>query len=194
MTAKHNERNEQQLRELFDKTAEVPSGPTLTRLGARTREIPERVQRAPRWMPRWAWAPGFAGLSVAVFTLLATLLPEGEEFSETSSVVTPAMNQPSTALPSKAVSSAANVGSVPEAPRVFAPSEEGSGKAAELLAAMDPEAWDDAVASLGPVWDDEDPLMESGLDPLYAAPANEELDAWLYATARFVNEGKAEQW
>ena len=61
--------NEAQLRQLFDASAAELSGPALTKLRARAREVPERAPRAPRWLPRWAWSPVLAGLAVGVGAL-----------------------------------------------------------------------------------------------------------------------------
>ena len=68
-----DEPGEEELRRLFDATADQASGPTLTKLAARAGEVPEHAQRVPRWLPRWAWSPTLAGLAVAAGVLLVVV-------------------------------------------------------------------------------------------------------------------------
>jgi hypothetical protein len=69
----HNdeEQEHRDLQALFDGTAEAASGPTLTKLAARAADIPERASRKPRFFPRWAWGPAFAGAAMGLGALLA---------------------------------------------------------------------------------------------------------------------------
>jgi hypothetical protein len=68
------EETERQLQALFDGSAERLEGAHLTRLRARVAEIPERAERRPRWLPRWAWAPALGGIFAGLGALGATLL------------------------------------------------------------------------------------------------------------------------
>lgn len=54
---------QQQLRALFERTLAEPSRFELTRMAARARELPERLERVPRRLPRWSWAPAFAAFA-----------------------------------------------------------------------------------------------------------------------------------
>jgi hypothetical protein len=60
------------LRALFERTAAEPSTFELTRMRARARELPARLERVPRRLPRWSWAPAFAAVA-AVGALGLTL-------------------------------------------------------------------------------------------------------------------------
>jgi hypothetical protein len=55
-------------------------------MAARARDLPTRLERVPRRLPRWTWAPAFAAvaaLGALGVTLTQTLSPEGA--SETAS-------------------------------------------------------------------------------------------------------------
>jgi hypothetical protein len=65
--------DEARLRRLFDASAAELSGPTLTKLRARAREVPERAPRAPRWLPRWAWSPLLASFAVGAGALAVAI-------------------------------------------------------------------------------------------------------------------------
>ena len=65
--------DEARLKQLFDASATELSGPTLTKLRARAREVPERTTRAPRWLPRWAWSPLLTGFAVGVGALAVAI-------------------------------------------------------------------------------------------------------------------------
>ncbi len=67
MTHQDHERDERELKALFDATADEPSGAQLTKLRARAADVPARGRR-PRWL---AWAPVFAVAAgaLAVFVL-----------------------------------------------------------------------------------------------------------------------------
>jgi len=84
----------QDLQRLFDETADRPSGPTLTKLAARAVDAPLRAGRVPRYLPRWAFSPAFAGVALAVAAALALVLalPESPppERSVASVAVAPA--------------------------------------------------------------------------------------------------------
>jgi hypothetical protein len=54
---------QRQLRALFGRTGAEPSPFELTRMTARARELPERLERVPRRLPRWTWAPAFAAFA-----------------------------------------------------------------------------------------------------------------------------------
>ncbi len=51
------------LKKLFERTSREPSPFELTRMAARARELPSRLERVPRRLPRWTWAPAFAAIA-----------------------------------------------------------------------------------------------------------------------------------
>ena len=61
--------DEARLRALFDRTADDASGPTLTRLSARAREVPSQGRRS--WLSQ-LWAPALAVAAGAFAVVLAT--------------------------------------------------------------------------------------------------------------------------
>ena len=68
------------MKRLFERTAREPSSFELTRMAARARELPSRLERVPRRLPRWTWAPAFAAfaaLGALGVTLTQTLSREG---------------------------------------------------------------------------------------------------------------------
>jgi hypothetical protein len=62
----HEDQEHEDLKRLFEDTAEIASGPTLTKLAARATDIPQLVAQKRRFLPRWAWGPAFAGAAVAL--------------------------------------------------------------------------------------------------------------------------------
>jgi hypothetical protein len=66
------------LKRLFEATAEGASGPTLTKLAARAADIPQLVGQKRRFLPRWAWGPAFAGAAMTLGGVLAlhTMAPK----------------------------------------------------------------------------------------------------------------------
>lgn len=74
-----NDDEQRRLRELFDRTGAEPSTFELTRMAARARELPSLLERVPRRLPRWSWAPAFAAfaaLGALGLTLREALLPD----------------------------------------------------------------------------------------------------------------------
>lgn len=166
MTPDPNDRDEDALRALFDASAEEPDAALLTRLSARAADIPQQVG-ARRWRaPGWAWAPGLGGLAVAAGVALFAWGPSGSEGSGNQLSVQHADVGVTTLAPAaaderrpSAGSSVAPIGAIP----------------AQTVAAPEVEA-------VG--WADEDSELDAWHGPL----DEEELDAWLYATAELVNE------
>ncbi|HEY2405763.1 MAG TPA: hypothetical protein VGI10_07165 [Polyangiaceae bacterium] len=86
-----------ELKRLFDETADRPSGPTLTKLAARAIDAPARAGRAPRFLPSWAFSPAVAGVALAVAAALALVLavPESAPPARTAaSVLTASVSVP----------------------------------------------------------------------------------------------------
>lgn len=71
MTAQDEDPAYADLERLFDATAREASGPTLTKLGARARDIPQQAPRKSGVLPRWAWVPVFGVFAAAAGALLA---------------------------------------------------------------------------------------------------------------------------
>jgi len=71
MTAQDEDPAHADLERLFDATAREASGPTLTKLGARARDIPQQAPRKSGSLPRWAWGPVFGVFALAAGALLA---------------------------------------------------------------------------------------------------------------------------
>ena len=84
--------DEARLRALFDRTADDASGPTLTRLSARAREVPSQGRRS--WLSQ-LWAPALAVAAGAFAVVLAT-----GQFA--SLKPTPVASTPASASPSEA--------------------------------------------------------------------------------------------
>jgi hypothetical protein len=181
MTPDPSSPDESALRALFDETSEEAAGPLLTRMAARAVDIPERAQRRPGWIPRWAWAPGIAGAVVALGVLSAAFVPTYMADRE----------------PTKALSK------VVLAPLVKPPVAEASAATATATASAEPHS-DDAlldiprdsspddslIAGLGADWDPNSPGgTEDSLDPLFGPASDADLDAWLYATEKIIREG-----
>jgi hypothetical protein len=71
--------DDRDLERVFESTAAAPSAFELTRMKARARELPARLERVPRRLPRWSWAPAFAAaaaLGALGITLTQALSPE----------------------------------------------------------------------------------------------------------------------
>jgi hypothetical protein len=69
------------LEKLFEGTKKEPSPFELTRMAARARELPSRLERVPRRLPRWTWAPAFAAvaaLGALGVTLTQTPSPDAQ--------------------------------------------------------------------------------------------------------------------
>lgn len=83
------ERDEAQLRELFDRTALEASGPTLTKLKARAADVPETAPSRGFW--RWLFpALAFAGGAALTAVVLRTPdVPEPVATASPSQVVAP---------------------------------------------------------------------------------------------------------
>jgi hypothetical protein len=169
MKPEMNDQDEAALRELFDASAEEPGGPLLTKLSARAAEIPSSPRRAPRWFPRWAWAPGAAGLAAAAGALAVTL---GSWFGEPTEDVLPAGAAPPVAL-------APIPGMLKEPVKRAAP-------ARELPLLLEAEAGDGEAPSieLGA-----EAALDFELDALHAPTSDAELDAWLHATSELLHDG-----
>jgi len=71
MTPQDEDPAHAELGRLFDATAREASGPTLTKLGARARDIPQQATRKSGLLPRWAWGPVFGVFTLAAGALLA---------------------------------------------------------------------------------------------------------------------------
>jgi hypothetical protein len=169
MTSEHDHPDEKALRELFDATAESAQGPTLTKLAARARDVPEREQRLPRWLPRWAWSPTLAGLAVAVGAAtagIAIAFSGSRELTERTPTSVARVYQPPES------SSTAREATLPE-DDLLDPDP------LELELAMD---WDDGLDS------DADEL-DLEIDPSEGPSSDADLDAWLFATAEVLKEG-----
>jgi hypothetical protein len=74
----HEDQEHEDLKRLFEATAEGASGPTLTKLAARAADIPQLVGQKRRFLPRWAWGPAFAGAAMTLGGVLAlhTMAPK----------------------------------------------------------------------------------------------------------------------
>lgn len=159
----HDEKLDQELLQLFDSTADKPSGPTLTKLSARAADIPARVKRRPRWRSLLFWAPGAAAAVAALVLVLSPSLRHSQPRALAPSA--PAL---SARAPEKlAKAPAPKPAPAPPAPTV-SPDETG-------LAAFD----------------DGDPTATAdiSLDPLYGPSQSDDLDAWLYATGAVLKNG-----
>ena len=106
------------LKALFERTAAEPSAFELTRMRARARELPARLERVPRRLPRWSWAPAFAAVAAlgALGLTLSHALSQGDAPSPPASHHTklpsapvldvsgppPARSEPAPATPERA--------------------------------------------------------------------------------------------
>ena len=157
--------DERRLRALFDASAEDASGALLTRLRARAADVPAHVRRRPAFIPRWAWAPAFAGLGVAGITALAAAFSLNWGNSDGGSA----------AAPPAAVN--AVIPRAEAAPRPTAATEENEELADEALDYSPGEDWQ------------ADARVELELDPLDGLAAEDDLDAWLFATDELARGG-----
>ena len=155
--------DERPLRAVFDASAEDASGALLTRMRARAADVPAHVRRRPRFVPRWAWAPAFAGVGVAAITALAAAF---------------SLNWGNTGDPAEAPPAAvkAVLPQAEAAPLPPAPSADG----------LDD---DDLDYASGEDWEAEARLGELELDPLDGLAADDDLDAWLFATDELTRGG-----
>lgn len=91
------EHDDEDLDRLFQRTAAEPSPFELTRMAARARELPGRLERVPRRLPRWTWAPAFAAvaaLGALGVTLTQALAPETDPASPSARPRTPSPERP----------------------------------------------------------------------------------------------------
>ena len=101
MTQEEEDQGHEELRRLFDDTAEQASGPTLTKLAARAADIPSTARRSG-FLPRWAWGPLFAAAAATLGGLLtlrgATRTParSGPELGSAAPAVSRAVAMTST--------------------------------------------------------------------------------------------------
>jgi len=159
MTHPEHERDEHELKALFDATAEEPSGAQLTKLRARAADVPGRARR-PRWL---FWAP-FA--AVAAGALLVVMLQGGAKDAEVARGTSTASVRFEAPAPS--VTQHAPAPSQESTPDEEAPEENG------------------ALAELGDLNDGDD--FEDFPGPL-DEPDDAELDDWLAATSSFLEDG-----
>ncbi len=159
----HDAELDQELSQLFDATADQPSGPTLTKLSARATDIPAHVKRRPRWRSLLFWAPGMAA---AVAALVLVLSPSLRHSGLAPSATHAALSAP---VPEK----------IAKATKAPAP-------APTPAATEDPDTSD-----LAAVFDDSDSATTAALslDPLYGPSQDDNLDAWLYATSAVLKTG-----
>ena len=162
------ERDEAELRALFDRTADIADGPGLTKLRARAADVPGLGRRRSWW---WVFVPFVA---VAAGALIVVSMRGGSAREQAlrggseSAIVAPSS-------PEVSPSALALQSSRPP------PSSAGEANPEE---AADLDS-DEAVADLGA--DDEG----NGGD-LFAAldePADEDVDAWLAATSAYLEGG-----
>lgn len=162
----HDEELDQELMQLFDATADKPSGPTLTKLNARAADIPARVKRRPRWRSLLFWAPGMAAAVAALVLVLSPSLKRSRPEPLASGPKHPALSAPA---PQK-------IARIQKAPATTTAAE----------ATLDPD-----TADLGAAFDDSDSTATAAisLDPLYGPSQDDDLDAWLYATDTVLKSG-----
>jgi hypothetical protein len=171
MTQGERGRDEERLRQLFEATAEEPTGALLTRLTARAADVPERATRAPRWLPRWAWAPTFGGFAVAVGALAATFGP-----SLLEAAPNPALDVPNAIAPQAA-------------PLARASASAASGSLEPASAILPTDLAEVGLLALDSDWEADDQLGDVSLEPLHGPADDADLDAWLYATAALLEDG-----
>jgi hypothetical protein len=163
MTHPNPERDEADLKALFDATAEPPTGPQLTKLRARAADVPTRGHRS-RWR---AWAPFFAIAAGA----LAIFVGRG-----LGSVGDPTATNTSTEL-------------VAAAPAPAPPGSVTSPAPAPEPASLEDVTPEEAGAVMAGLGYGDDGL---GVD-LLGAPFDEgdadDLDTWLEATDSFLEDG-----
>ncbi|HEX6764311.1 MAG TPA: hypothetical protein VF103_02510 [Polyangiaceae bacterium] len=118
--------DDRDLERLFEQTAAEPSSFELTRMSARARELPTRLERVPRTLPRWSWAPAFAALAAlaALGVTLGQALSPGRSSSSTVAGAT--------AAPLVAPATASEPSVVPPAASTKAPLGDRSDEANDL--------------------------------------------------------------
>ncbi|HEY6559945.1 MAG TPA: hypothetical protein VI072_21825 [Polyangiaceae bacterium] len=175
MKSETDDTDETSVRQLFDASADEPSGPVLTKLAARAGEIPSSPRRVPSWFPRWAWAPSAAGLAAAAGALAVTLAswfgePEGELGPATATpAVVPAVALAPVPTPAQPESKDGPI--EPRQAATAAPDSDERALGTEPLAAeLSAES-----------------ALDSELDALYGPPADADLDAWLHATSELLH-------
>lgn len=77
MTREPDELDEARLQALFDRTAELPSGPTLTKLSARAADVPARARKRPWWQSLGFGLPAAAVVAGAVAVVAWPALKNG---------------------------------------------------------------------------------------------------------------------
>lgn len=166
MTPEPTDRDEDALRALFDATAEDADGALLTRLQARAADIPgARTRRRFRALS-WGWAPGVGGLAVAAGAALFAWGPGWLGQSGTEGALHTADVGVTTLAPA-----AAELRSKPAIPS----STPRPQVATSVASGLELEAVD---------WSEDESELEAWQGPI----EDEELDAWLYATAELVND------
>lgn len=180
MNPDHDDRDEAALRELFEATAQQPTGSALTRMAARASDVPRRAS-AWGWLLRWAWVPAVASMGAAAAAWVLYFRPS----TPMPSVPVPvALSAEPSATPGRSRTTALPVRTQPSASATAAPDapqdplDELSG--AGLLAGLDPDLTDDDLAT--------DPL-QSEYDALFSPPSDADLDAWLLATNELLDDG-----
>jgi hypothetical protein len=96
------EHDDEDLDRLFERTAAEPSSFELTRMAARARELPGRLERVPRRLPRWTWAPAFAAvaaLGALGVTLTQTLAPDADPATPSARPTAPSSKKPIVSAP-----------------------------------------------------------------------------------------------
>lgn len=163
MTERDPERDETELRALFDRTAEAPDGIQLTKLKARAMDLPGRRKRSAFWL--------FAPLVAVAAAALGVVVLRGGPAPSSA---------PSAAVAPPGLSESAARAAPTPAPALAsspAPSAEDS----------DPELDDPDVGDLYAA--DDDSSAGDLLGPPDDDASEEELDGWLAATDSFLEDG-----
>lgn len=161
MKPTHEHSDEKLLQALFEKTAEEPAGPTLTKLKARAADIPGRAARRPWWLSLRIFGPGTAVLAGAAAVLMATSWFDGSHPVPVGSHL-----------------------AQPEAGSTLASPPQPE------LAVTEPDDMpeDDLLAGLDPGWDLDENDGDELIAPLDGPSSDDELDDWLSATAALLGE------
>ena len=151
---------EETLQHLFDQTAHEPTGPTMTKLAARARDVPgnARRRRTGSWWP--GWAPVAVGAGAAAVVVLA-LRGAGEPV----------------ATPEPVAHMSVPVGPLPSVSGAPGPDEPSAQDETDL-----------AVAELELSLTPEDPADGSDLDLMFGPETDDDLDAWLAATEELLGQ------
>jgi hypothetical protein len=181
---------EEELRRLFDRTAGEASGPMLTKLGARASEVPDRARRVPRWLPRWAWSPTLAGLAVAAGVVIVVV---ASRFGGSERPPSPAPGPAETAQvkPSASPSGPKLALTPPPSDPTSMHLSQEPPENDDLDEALDEEGSLAALesAETTALLDIESDWFDLGVDPLSEPTSDDDLDAWLAATADLVEDG-----